>query len=40
LGNVGRAVSKKDLVLAISFRRGLRQTIEGARSRRLLRRYF
>jgi DNA-binding MurR/RpiR family transcriptional regulator len=29
--HVVRAVTKKDLVLAISFRRGLRQTIEGAR---------
>jgi DNA-binding MurR/RpiR family transcriptional regulator len=32
--HVVRAVSKKDLVLAISFRRGLRQTIEGARQAR------
>lgn len=32
MGNVGRAVSKKDLVLA--FRRGLRQIIEGARQAR------
>ena len=29
-----RAVSKKDLVIAISFRRGLRQTVEGARQAR------
>ena len=32
--HVVRAVNKKDLVLAISFRRGLRQTIEGARQAR------
>jgi RpiR family carbohydrate utilization transcriptional regulator len=32
--HVVRAVTKKDLVLAISFRRGLRQTIEGARQAR------
>jgi RpiR family carbohydrate utilization transcriptional regulator len=32
--HVARAVTKKDLVLAISFRRGLRQTIEGARQAR------
>ena len=32
--HVVRAVSKKDLVIAISFRRGLRQTVEGARQAR------
>jgi RpiR family carbohydrate utilization transcriptional regulator len=32
--HVVRAVSKKDLVVAVSFRRGLRQTIEGARQAR------
>jgi DNA-binding MurR/RpiR family transcriptional regulator len=32
--HVVRALNKKDLVLAISFRRGLRQTIEGARQAR------
>jgi len=32
--HVVRSVSKKDLVIAISFRRGLRQTVEGARQGR------
>ena len=32
--HVVRALTKKDLVVAISFRRGLRQTIEGARQAR------
>jgi DNA-binding MurR/RpiR family transcriptional regulator len=32
--HVVRALNKKDLVIAISFRRGLRQTIEGARQAR------
>src|SRR5580704_3406760 len=32
--HVVRAVTKKDLVVAVSFRRGLRQTIEGARQAR------
>jgi DNA-binding MurR/RpiR family transcriptional regulator len=32
--HVVRSVGKKDLVLAISFRRGLRQTVEGARHAR------
>lgn len=33
--HVVRALNKKDLVIAISFRRGLRQTIEGARQARV-----
>ena len=32
--HLARAVSKRDLVIAISFRRGLRQTIEGAQQAR------
>lgn len=31
IAHMTRAVGKKDLVIAISFRRGLRQTVEGAR---------
>ncbi len=34
VANLVRAVSKQDLVLAISFRRGLRQTVEGAQQAR------
>ncbi|HUL17008.1 MAG TPA: MurR/RpiR family transcriptional regulator [Terriglobales bacterium] len=31
IGHLMRALNKRDLVIAISFRRGLRQTVEGAR---------
>jgi DNA-binding MurR/RpiR family transcriptional regulator len=32
--HVTRAVNKRDLVVAVTFRRGLRQTVEGARQAR------
>ena len=42
--HLARVVKKRDVVIAISFQRGLRQTVEGARAgsraRRLLHRYF
>jgi DNA-binding MurR/RpiR family transcriptional regulator len=41
--HLSRSVTKRDLVIAISFRRGLRQTVEGAarpRARKLLHRYL